>query len=79
MKPEPHHPHGKPTSREPTGTADTCERCGRYGAIQMGDHRLCPDCLDVAGSCCPEFGAWDAWCPESTGSSPDHDASDQPS
>lgn len=27
----------------------------------MGDRLLCPECISVAGSCCPEFGAWDAW------------------
>lgn len=38
-----------------------CETCGRPDALQVGDRWLCPDCLAVAGSCCPEFGAWDAW------------------
>ena len=42
-------------------TPPACEVCGRPDALQVGDRWLCPDCLAVAGSCCPEFGAWDAW------------------
>ena len=41
-----------------------CEVCGRPDAVRMGDRWLCPDCVAIAGSCCPEFGAWDAWSPE---------------
>jgi len=38
-----------------------CEACGRDEALLMGDRWICADCISVAGSCCPEFGAWDAW------------------
>jgi cystathionine beta-lyase/cystathionine gamma-synthase len=41
-----------------------CEACGHLGAVRMGDRWLCPDCISAAGSCCPEFGAWDAWSSE---------------
>jgi hypothetical protein len=53
--------------KDPTGAAKghppvfqeevACERCGRFGAVEMGDQRLCPDCLQTACSCCPEFDA----------------------
>lgn len=46
-----------------------CEACGRFGAVRMGDRLLCQECISVAGSCCPEFGAWDAWSSE-TGVAP---------
>ncbi len=32
-----------------------CDQCGRYGAIDFGDKKLCPDCYASACSCCPEF------------------------
>jgi len=55
-------------STSPTGPLPVpegiCEMCGRPDAIRMGDRWLCPDCISVAGSCCPEFGAWDAWASE---------------
>ena len=39
----------------------TCDICGRFGAIQMGDRVICPDCYGQnCGSCCPEFGKKDA-------------------
>ena len=43
-----------------------CEACGRPDAVRMGDRWLCPDCISTAGSCCPEFGAWDAWSSEAS-------------
>lgn len=33
-----------------------CDECGRYGAIDFGERKLCPDCYESCGSCCPEFG-----------------------
>jgi len=33
-----------------------CDVCGRFGAIEFGDRKLCPDCYEGCGSCCPEFG-----------------------
>ena len=38
-----------------------CDVCGRYGACQVGDRKLCPDCYSGIGSCCPEFGKDDLW------------------
>jgi hypothetical protein len=37
-----------------------CEACGQPDALQVGDRWLCANCIAVAGSCCPEFGAFDA-------------------
>jgi hypothetical protein len=34
----------------------TCDVCGRFGAFEFGDRRLCPNCYEGCGSCCPEFG-----------------------
>jgi hypothetical protein len=31
----------------------TCDECGRYGAIDFGVRKLCPDCYENSGSCCP--------------------------
>ncbi|MFN0079392.1 MAG: hypothetical protein ACKVY0_23245 [Prosthecobacter sp.] len=38
-----------------------CEACGSPEAVQMAHRWLCLECISAAGSCCPEFGAWDAW------------------
>lgn len=48
-----------------TGAADlqedaTCDLCGRFGAFVVAGRRLCADCYVNSGSCCPEFGAFDA-------------------
>ena len=48
----------------PRGEAEPvliCERCGCYGAVVVGEHRLCLDCYSGCGSCCPEFGPDDLW------------------
>lgn len=34
----------------------TCDECGRYGALELGEKKLCLDCYGTSGSCCPEFG-----------------------
>lgn len=39
----------------------TCERCGKFGALDWGGAFLCPECSEISGSCCPEFGADDRW------------------
>ena len=36
-----------------------CERCGRFGAFEIADRKLCGDCYHQAGSCCPEFSGDD--------------------
>ena len=33
-----------------------CDECGRYGAVDFGERKLCADCYETLGSCCPEFG-----------------------
>jgi hypothetical protein len=33
-----------------------CDECGRYGAVAFDGRKLCPDCYETCGSCCPEFG-----------------------
>jgi hypothetical protein len=34
----------------------TCDECGRFGAVEIGDAKLCTDCYGTKCSCCPEFG-----------------------
>jgi hypothetical protein len=38
-----------------------CERCGRFGAYQFDGERVCAECYELRGSCCPEFGRDDFW------------------
>jgi hypothetical protein len=40
-----------------------CDRCGRFGAYQFDGERVCAECYELRGSCCPEFGADDLWRP----------------
>lgn len=48
-----------------------CERCGRFGAYQFDGERVCADCYELRGSCCPEFGQDDFWREKAcTGSAP---------
>jgi protein-arginine kinase activator protein McsA len=35
----------------------TCDRCGKFGAFDLGGRFLCAACYEEAGACCPEFGA----------------------
>jgi hypothetical protein len=37
----------------------TCDKCGRFGALDFGAQKLCPDCYGTSCSCCPEFGCED--------------------
>ena len=39
-----------------------CEECGRFGAFEFGDRKLCLDCYEGCGSCCPEFGREEERC-----------------
>jgi hypothetical protein len=41
--------------------AAACERCGKFGAFDVGERWLCATCYEESGSCCPEFGADDLW------------------
>jgi len=38
-----------------------CDRCGGFGAFDLGDRCLCEECCHASGSCCLEFGADDLW------------------
>lgn len=38
-----------------------CDRCGRFGAYELDGERLCAECYQLRGSCCPEFGGDDQW------------------
>ncbi|MDD5139200.1 MAG: hypothetical protein PHY43_02940 [Verrucomicrobiales bacterium] len=29
-----------------------CDECGNFGALEIGDRRLCTDCVTLAGSAC---------------------------
>jgi hypothetical protein len=29
-----------------------CDQCGRFGAIQLEDRKLCPTCYECSGACC---------------------------
>jgi|GEM_PF-4275203 len=32
----------------------TCQKCGRFDAIEFGEHFLCADCIVEAGCACAE-------------------------
>ncbi len=38
-----------------------CDHCGRFEACDFDGRKLCRDCYQTCGSCCPEFGADDLW------------------
>ena len=44
-----------PRSAFPKDDSATCDRCGRFGALEVNDLHLCEDCFALSGSCCPEF------------------------
>jgi len=33
-----------------------CDECGRFGAVEVAERKLCPDCYETCGSCCPGLG-----------------------
>jgi hypothetical protein len=33
-----------------------CDECGRFGAVDLGERKLCPDCYATGGSCCSGLG-----------------------
>jgi hypothetical protein len=33
-----------------------CDECGRFGVMEVADRKLCPDCYETCGSCCPGLG-----------------------
>ena len=44
----------KPANAENTSKNRTCERCGRFDAIEFGEHVLCQECITEAGCACAE-------------------------
>jgi len=46
---------------DPIDRSATCEECGAFGAVAVGDRWLCERCYSEKGSCCPEFGKDDLW------------------
>lgn len=60
LKPEPESNQSQPDRLGIDETA-ACDRCGRFGALSIGERKLCPDCREQSGSCCPEFGQDDLW------------------
>lgn len=38
-----------------------CDRCGRFGAFVFENTKLCAECYELRGACCPEFGRDDFW------------------
>lgn len=32
-----------------------CGDCGRYGAVDFGERKLCPGCYEACDSCGPKF------------------------
>jgi len=50
-----------PYTRPQPDEGPVCERCGRFGAVDFAGKKLCADCYEQIGSCCPEFGADDLW------------------
>jgi hypothetical protein len=37
-----------------------CDVCGKFGAFEFDGQKLCADCYESHGSCCPEFGRDDS-------------------
>ncbi|MGN6644336.1 MAG: hypothetical protein ACTHKU_15195 [Verrucomicrobiota bacterium] len=37
-------------------TDSTCELCGCFDAVEIGDRRLCVDCYGNCGACCQVSG-----------------------
>ena len=29
-----------------------CDECGSFGALEIGEHKLCAECVALAGSAC---------------------------
>ena len=55
-----------------------CDVCGRFGAYEFDGRRLCADCYESRGSCCPEFGADDLWRFDEPGQKNDENAKKRP-
>jgi hypothetical protein len=37
-----------------------CDVCGKFGAFEFDGQKLCAECYESHGSCCPEFGREDS-------------------
>jgi len=42
------NPNSGPAANEDAA----CDECGSFGALEIGDHRLCAECVTLAGSAC---------------------------
>lgn len=59
MNTDPTPPEGRPLN--PIGRSTSCDECGSFDAVAIGDRWLCERCYSEKGSCCPEFGKDDLW------------------
>jgi len=41
-----------PNSRPPANEDVACDECGNFGALEIGDRKLCAECVTLAGSSC---------------------------
>jgi len=55
------HKTSEPESQSNFNESTGCDICGRYGTFRFGDRKLCQECYEECGSCCPEFGKDDLW------------------
>ena len=37
---------------DPVNEDAACDECGNFGALEIGDHILCAECVTLAGSAC---------------------------
>lgn len=59
-------PPNQPPAPDPSGLDEVavCDRCGHFCAFHLGRRKLCPECYEGSGSCCPEFGRDNLWEPD---------------
>jgi len=44
----------------PVNADATCDECGNFGTLEIGDHKLCAECVTLAGSSCAGSAEKDA-------------------
>jgi len=49
-----------PNSRPAANEDAACEECGNFGALEIGERKLCADCVSLAGSSCAGSAEKDA-------------------
>ena len=55
----------KAVESEPTDPVDAgavCEKCGNFGALEIGERKLCADCVTLASSSCAGSADEDGGC-----------------